>query len=146
MVWNAYLRGPAASLSRELEQLHRQMDALFAHPFTHSASEFPPIEVWTGEDGIRLHARLPGASPADIDLSVVDDTLTLKGERTDDEVANEETYHRRERETGRFVRTIQLPFPVDRDGVKARFQNGILEVELPRAASDKPRKITVATT
>jgi HSP20 family protein len=52
-------------------------------------------------------------------------------------------FHRRERELGRFARTIQLPFPVDADAVVARFQDGILEVELPRAASDKPRKISI---
>jgi|RhiMethySRZTD1v2_1073278.scaffolds.fasta_scaffold271243_1 HSP20 family protein len=140
MVWNALMRG-AADPWRELERLHRQMDRYFTDPFP--AGELPPIELWTGADGVRLHARIPGVSAADIDLSVVDDTVTLKGERRVEETGGDVAFHRRERELGRFARTIQLPFPVDADAVVARFQDGILEVELPRAASDKPRKISI---
>src|SRR5262245_23236149 len=133
MVWNAFMRGSMGDPLRELERLHRRIDRLFAGPSTFTANEYPAIELWNGEDGIRLHAQLPGVTAADIDLSVVGDNVTLKGTR-------------REREAGRFVRTIQLPFPVEGDAVRARFKNGVLEVELPRAASDKPRKITVQST
>ena len=143
MVWNAFMRGNGFDPMAELMRLHRQMDRLFTTPNTSAANEYPAIELWTGEEGIRLQAQLPGVAAGDIDLSVVGDTVTLKGARPDAGPGAPDAYHRRERESGRFVRTIQLPFPVEGDGVRARFRNGVLEVELPRAASDKPRKITV---
>jgi HSP20 family protein len=128
---------------RELEYLHRQMDRLFAGPYANAAAEYPPIALWTGADGIRLRAQLPGASASDIELTVVGDTVTLKGERKEAQGVEADAYHRRERESGKWIRTIQLPFPVESDAVQARFRNGMLEVELPRAASDKPRKIAI---
>ena len=143
MVWNAFMRGNVADPMRELEYLHRQMDRLFAGPYAHAASEYPPIDLWTSADGIRLRAQLPGVSASDIDLSVVGDTVTLKGERRDSQGVGADAYHRRERESGKWVRTIQLPFPVEGDAVQARFRHGMLEVDLPRAASDKPKKIAI---
>ena len=60
------------------------------------------------------------------------------------EVVGEDVrYHRRERGSGRFKRSIQLPFPVEVDGIEATFKNGVLNVSLPRAEEDKPRKISV---
>lgn len=143
MVWNAFMRGNVADPMRELEYLHRQMDRLFAGPHAGAASEYPPIDLWTGADGIRMRAQLPGVSASDIDLSVVGDTVTLKGERKEFQDVPADAYHRREREAGKWIRTIQLPFPVESDAVQASFRNGMLEVELPRAASDKPKKIAI---
>jgi len=148
MVWNALMRGAVPAFGspwRELERIRDQMDRLFADSYGPTAQEYPAIELWSGEDGVVMHARLPGLSPKDIDLSVVGETVTLKGERPEPEGGEKGTYHRRERETGRFVRTFQLPFPVEGDAVKARFRDGMLEVELPRAVADKPRKIAVKT-
>jgi HSP20 family protein len=125
--------------------MDRQMDRLFAGSYGPTANEYPAIELWSGEDGVVMHARLPGLTPSDIDLSVVRETVTLKGERPEPEGGEKDTYHRRERDSGRFVRAIQLPFPVDGEAVKARFEDGILEVELPRAQSDKPKTIPVKT-
>jgi len=90
-----------------------------------------------------MHAQLPGMEASDLELSVVGETLTLKGNRTGSGTKTSESSHRREREAGRFVRTLQMPFGVDTERVRARFENGVLEIELPRAASEKPRKITV---
>jgi HSP20 family protein len=146
MVWNAFMRGSSFDPMAELERLHRQMDRFFTGPYAPTANEYPAIDLWTGEEGIRLHAQLPGLAASDIDLSVVGDTVTLKGTRPSAEPGAKDAYHRRERESGRFVRTIQLPFPVEGDAVRARFENGMLEVELPRAAADKPKKITVRST
>jgi HSP20 family protein len=143
MVWNAFMRGNLTDPMRELEYLHRQMDRLFAGPQAAAASEYPPIDLWTGADGIRLRARLPGVSASDIDLSVVGDTVTLKGERKELQEVAPDAYHRRERESGKWTRTIQLPFPVECDAVRASFRNGMLEVDLPRAASDRPKRIAI---
>ncbi len=102
---------------------------------SNGAREFPPIEIWSGDDGLLLAARLPGLESEDIEITVVGDTLTLKGNRRGPE-----------RSAGEFSRTIQLPFAIEGDGVRAQFQRGVLEVRLPRAASERPRKIHVETT
>jgi HSP20 family protein len=143
MVWNAYLRRSDLDPWRELRQLHDQVEHVFADLASPGSAEFPPIDVWSGEEGLILHAQLPGVPPDGIDISVVGQTLTLKGERPGHDSGDGSGYHRREREEGRFVRTIQLPFPVEGDKVRARSRNGTLEVELPRAASDRPRRIAV---
>lgn len=86
---------------------------------------------------------MPGVSPKDIEISVQNDTLTLRGCRQPRDLEEGETYHRRERGCGRFARTLQLPFQVEPEGVEATFERGVLHISLPRAEADKPKKITV---
>jgi HSP20 family protein len=88
-------------------------------------------------------AELPGVNAEDVDISVVNDILTVSGSRQPDELQTGERYHRRERNFGRFSRTFQLPFQVDTNAVDAMLEKGVLHVSLPRAESDKPRKIAI---
>jgi HSP20 family protein len=143
MVWNAYTRS-AWNPWLELSRMHSELNRLFesSERTAPGRGEFPPIEVWSGEEGLKLFAELPGFESGDIEASVVGDTLTLKGTRGE-EGTGDGTWHRQERATGRFVRSFQLPFAIEQDGVKASLRNGLLEVELPRAASEKPRRIAV---
>ena len=127
----------------EMQRFYSEMNRIFADTERHLATEFPPINVWAGEAGLRVFAQLAGVEKDDLEVSVIDDTLTLKGSRMLETLKPGESYHRQERETGKFARTIQLPFKVEADAVKASFKNGVLEIELPRAQSDLPRKITV---
>jgi len=99
--------------------------------------------VWTDQDGAVVTAELPGINPADIDISVQNDTLTLRGKREPDEVREGETYHRRERGSGSFTRLFQLPFQVESNRVEASYAKGILSITLPRAEADKPQKIAI---
>lgn len=143
MVWNVFTRGGTWDPWRELHRIHSQADRVFSELSTSAPREFPPIEIWSGEAGLLVRAELPGISSDSIELSVVDQTLTLKGERPGPDAKDGESYHRHEREAGRFVRTVELPFAVEQEQVQARFANGVLVVELPRAASLKPKKIIV---
>jgi len=130
-----------------MEQLQREMNRLFSSAFSdtrvQAPARFPAMNVWTNEESVMVTAELPGVNAEDIDISVVNDTLTVSGARQPDELQAGERYHRRERSFGRFSRTFQLPFQVDTDQVDAMFDKGVLHVALPRAESDKPRKITV---
>jgi HSP20 family protein len=101
------------------------------------------MNVWADENKALVTAELPGVSPDKIDISVQDDTLTLRGTREPEELEEGMNYHRRERRFGSFTRTLRLPFQVSGDGVDAAFSRGVLSVSLPRAEADKPRKITV---
>jgi HSP20 family protein len=130
-----------------MDRLRRDMNRLFAQMPTglagDTAQNFPAMNVWMDKDGVVVTAELPGVVPDDIDISVVGDTLTLKGSRQPDELEEGGTYHRRERRYGTFTRSFQLPFQVEPDQVEATFGNGALQISLPRAEEDKPKKIAV---
>jgi len=105
--------------------------------------EFPPVNVWKSADGVVVTAELPGISPDGVDVSVMKDTLTLRGERKVEGPGEEGASHRRERGGGRFLKSIQLPYDVDADKCRATYERGILRIELPRAESHRPKRITV---
>jgi HSP20 family protein len=126
----------------ELRQIQNEMDRLFSRTFPRSAEQ-PPINVWSNEDETIVQAEMPGYDAEKIDISVQQNTLTLRAERQPVELKTGETYHRRERQSGRVVRTVELPFEVDNDKVEAQYSAGILSVRLPRAEANKPRKIAI---
>jgi len=132
---------------QDMARLHQEVDRLFSDSFSmaggRTAPNYPAINVWTNEDGAVITAELPGVDVNDIDISVVNDNLTLSGERKLEELKEDNQYHRRERGYGKFNRSFQLPFKVEADQVEALFENGILHLSLPRAEADKPKKITV---
>lgn len=132
---------------REMDRLRRQMNRLLADwprwSRLSAAPCYPAMNVWTNAESAVVTAELPGVDPEDIDISVQDDTLTLRGTREQDEVPEGATYHRRERGCGTFTRALRLPFRVEADGVEAAFKNGVLRVTLPRAEEDKPKKIAI---
>lgn len=103
-------------------------------------AQFPPVNLWAGDDGVAVSAEIPGVDPDAIDISVREDLLTLSGERTP---PDDVTWRRRERVYGKFSRVIRLPFRVDQDKVEARFRGGLLEVFLQRPEADKPRRIAI---
>jgi HSP20 family protein len=134
------------SIWREMDRLQRDMNRLFNSysPYRlRTAPSYPAINIWDKEDGQVVSAEMPGVRIEDIDISVEGDTLTISGVREVNTLPEGARYHRRERGSGDFRRTIQLPNAVDSERVKASFNNGILTVNLPRAEADKPKKITI---
>ena len=103
----------------------------------------PAIEVFEKEDKYVIKAELPGLKEEDVDVSVSDDTLCLKGEKKTEYEIKEEEYHWSERTYGSFLRTIRLPSNVDTKKIEADYENGMLEITLPKMAEVKPKKITV---
>jgi len=130
---------------REMRRMQHEMDRLVNRMGTGLtvAPSYPAMNVWVNEDGAVVTAELPGFDPEALDISVVNDTLTLSGDRCAEDTGEGATYHRRERRCGRFNRSFQLPFLVEGDKVEASFEQGVLKIELPRAEADKPKKITV---
>ena len=112
-------------------------------PFgTFGGRTFPAVNVW--EDGTTLYAEaeIPGLAMDQVDVSVLGDELTIKGERKGAGVEGA-TYHRRERGVGSFVRVLRLPVEVDADKVEAALRDGVLTITLPKAQAALPRKIEV---
>lgn len=128
-------------IQRDMNRMFRTSEGVKLHP----APNFPAMNIWANEEGQVITAEIAGVEPADLDVSVTGDILTLSGNRKPEEVGDASTYHRRERGYGQFKRSIQLPFPVQSDKIEATFRNGVLKIVLPRAEQDKPRKIVVKT-
>jgi len=129
----------------EMERLRQEMNRVFANfpSYVRPAPAYPAMNVWTNENGSVVTAELPGCNPESIDLSIVGDTLTITGAREPEEVAENATYHRRERGCGKFQRSLQLPFEIEPGKVEATFDKGVLNISLPRAEASKPKKIAI---
>lgn len=106
--------------------------------------QYPAVNVWDDEDNVFVESEVPGLAMDDIELSILGNELTIKGER---KVAHTEgvSFHRRERAVGAFSRVVHLPVNVNADKVDASLDNGVLTVVLPKADEARPRKIHVAT-
>ena len=127
----------------ELQRLHGEVNRLFERsPRRWTRSEYPAMNVFTGENDVLVKAELPGYEAGDIDVSVVQNTLTVRGERSG-EGEDGRNYHRRERVAGKFVRSMEMPFNVDSGAVQAELKNGILTVKLPRVVEERLKKIEV---
>ncbi|MGF1605544.1 MAG: Hsp20/alpha crystallin family protein [Rhodothalassiaceae bacterium] len=124
----------------ELARLNAQMERLFQPG--QAAGLSPAVTLWLSEDRLVLTAELPGLSRDQISLTVEDARLRIEGERQRPEEA-EADWLVRERDMGRFARTIDLPFRVDPEAVSARVVHGVLVVELKRSEADKPRRIAI---
>ncbi len=127
----------------ELTHLQDEVNRLFTGTLEARTAWAPAFNVTTDDDGAELLATLPGYDPSTIDISVLGDCVTISGKRALDESPKDATYHRRERDAGEFSRTLQLPFRIEGDEVRAEFKNGLLKLQLPRAHADRPRRITV---
>ena len=103
------------------------------------------MNVSETETEICISAELPGVREDDIDVSLNDDMLTIRGEKKMERQDEKENFHFVERSFGTFQRSVRLPFQVDPDQVQARFDNGVLTVTLPKSAKveDKAKRIAI---
>lgn len=133
---------------QELERIQRQMDRLMrgmagAEDISRRGGVYPLVNIYEDSDHIFVRAELPGVNPEDLDITIKDQELVLRGERkipTEEKGVN---YHRRERESGFFRRILRLPAQVDPSKVEATCQDGILTITLAKPEVVKPRQITV---
>jgi HSP20 family protein len=128
-----------------LRRIQDEVNRAFGGYRWQEPTEFPPLNVWRGEHGVKVVAEVPGVGLDQMEISVHQNTLTIKGTREPQVKEPDVAVHRSEREYGPFTRIVTLPFNVDPDQVKASVHNGILSIDLPRPESDKPRKIAIKT-
>ncbi|MCG6536293.1 MAG: Hsp20/alpha crystallin family protein [Syntrophales bacterium LBB04] len=127
----------------EMRRLQREVNRLFSGVGQATSYDFPPINVWLSENDAVLTAELPGVDPAKLDISITGDSLSLGGVHEAEKAGQEKNYHRQERSFGSFRRSIKLPFQVETDKVEAVYEKGLLQLTLPRAEAEKPRKIAI---
>ncbi len=103
----------------------------------------PAVDIREEEDRYVLTADLPGVDRKDVEITVEDNVLTFKGERTTEKDDSGHGYRRRERVHGEFMRQFSLPETADMENIRATVEAGVLQIEIPKQAKTQPRKITV---
>jgi HSP20 family protein len=141
---------------RPFLSLHREMNRLFDDVFHGRSGDrmqdgslqhgpmTPSIDVSETDNEIRISADLPGVSGSDVDVSLVDDILTIRAEKKLEQKDERENYHLVERCYGTFLRALRLPYSVDSDKIRAEFDNGVLTVTVTKCKDkERSRKIPV---
>jgi HSP20 family protein len=135
---------------RELDSLQGDMNRMFDRFFegrTGSGEQqrwIPAMDLVETDDHLVLRADLPGMSEDDVDIEIKDGVLTVSGERKAEHEERREGYHRVERSFGRFSRSLTLPQGTETDKIEASFDNGVLEVRIPKPAESKPTRVQVS--
>lgn len=138
MLWTDFDRfGSFLDPWRTLERINR------AAPGPHPAPEYPAVNIWTDGEGAIATAELPGIDPKTVDISIMGNSVTIRASRTTEEPMEGQSYHRRERWYGQFSRTVDMPYTINAEKVEAMFNRGVLQLTLPRAEEEKPKKITI---
>jgi HSP20 family protein len=142
---------------QQMDALHREIDRAFedfipqiqpSFPMAflpgRLARAYPLINLHEDKDHIYVEAMAPGLDPESLNLTVVHNTLTISGEKkgAPDNIPPE-AFHREERASGKFVRTITLPVEIDESKVEAEYKNGLLLITLPKSEKGKPKQINV---
>jgi HSP20 family protein len=104
----------------------------------------PPVDITEDKDKILLTAELPGFKEDQVEIQMEGGVLTIRGERKFEEEKEGRNFHRVERSYGHFVRSFTLPNNVDRENIRAKFNNGLLEIEMPKREDARPRQIKIA--
>ena len=111
-------------------------------PFMSDSGLAPHTDIYEEKGELVMKTELPGLDKKDLDISLEDGRLTIKAEKKED-VEEDATHHVRERYHGQYFRSVTLPYPVKEDSITATFDNGVLELRLPKAEEVKARKIEI---
>jgi HSP20 family protein len=135
---------PFFDMQKTLDEMDRILNAVGQPLGLRSVPRgtFPAINVYDQGNTAVLMAEIPGVKAEDMELTVLGDSVTLKGERRED-AAEGERYYRRERPVGSFVRTVTLPTEVNPDSVKAEYRDGVLTVRMDKVEEARARKVEI---
>lgn len=132
---------------------HNEMGRIFGDLFVsheggtdaEEISWIPTVDISETENGYEIRAELPGVSEDDVNVSVTDNVLTLKGEKRQEAETEGKNYRRVERRYGSFQRRFTLPSEVKTDDIKAKFSDGVLVLSIPKPEAVKPTEISITT-
>ncbi len=131
---------PFREMTTLQNQVNRLADSLWSGQ---KESWVPAVDVFDAKDAVVLKAELPGMKIDDIQIEVDDNVLTIKGERSFEEKVDQERYYRVERRYGSFQRSLALPQGVKADDIQATYEDGVLQVTVPKTDEQKPKRIEV---
>jgi HSP20 family protein len=130
----------------ELRTMEAMFDRMFAAPMRNPQSAGAlAIDVTEAENKIFVRAAVPGVDPNELEISLDNNVLTLRGESKRETTREDEKVYRREVSYGAFARSLRLPENIDAEGIEATFKNGIVTITIPRRVEEKPepKRITV---
>lgn len=135
---------------RGLSEMRTTMDSLFGRHYFRpvrivngGGDGFFPVDLYETEDEVVVQASLPGVKPAELQVSVTGNTLTVRAETEAEHTEERPNYHRQERRYGAFQRSLKLPVRVDADKANATFENGVLDLRLPKGPEVRSKIIEV---
>lgn len=138
---------PAVRISDPWTAMRQEMNELISNIWggngTALSSFAPALDVAEKDNSFELHMDVPGMEAKDLDIQVQGNTVTVSGNRKEEKEEIGKTFHRIERRSGSFSRTVTLPCEVTAKEVAAEYTNGVLNVVLPKSEKAKPNKITV---
>ena len=136
---------PFAALRREMDRLFEDFGATSMTPFAGNGLLAPEIDYAEAGGNIVITTELPGVDQKDVEISLDDDVLTIRGEKKSSRDEKKENYRYAERTFGSFERRIALPTGIDADQAKAEFSKGVLKITLPKPAhvSSETKKIAI---
>lgn len=138
-------------------ELERYLDRFFRHPFSmmtqppwnfgdfpKPGAMSPSVDIFEEGNDMVVKAEIPGISKEDLNVSITEDSLTISGEKKQEEKVEKKDFHRVERSYGSFTRSFRLPDNVNGEKAKASFTDGVLEVRIPRTKEAKKKKIQIS--
>ena len=137
---------PFRELGTLQSEMSRLMNGMLEGNGRQSQNWVPSLDVWETPTEVVYAFDLPGIAEEQIAIEVKDETLTVSAEREKTEETSENGFYRFERRYGTFARAVGLPQGVDQDNISARYENGVLEVRVPKPEEQKPRRIALSTT
>lgn len=132
---------PFTTMQRAMSDMFNEWErSLFLSPWStdvemKAAGFAPRVDFSEDNKTFHLKAELPGVEEKDLDIAVANGTLTIKGERQEERNEEKRDYYRHECHYGKFTRAIALPTDVDKENISAQFKNGVLSVDIPKAAT-----------
>jgi HSP20 family protein len=138
--------------TRDLLSIRDEMNRLFDNFFTGLPERrrgllegewAPSVDIAETDNEVVITAELPGVKQDDVDITIADDVLTLKGEKKEEKEVKEKNYHRIERSYGSFQRSVSLPAGVQADKAKATYKDGVLHITVPKTEEAKPKQIKI---
>lgn len=136
---------------RPLQEIKKEMDRIFQEVLGRSwltekfegVEWIPPIDVSETDNEVIVKVDVPGVNPEDMEISLADNVLIIKGKKEKEEEEKKENFYRVERYYGSFMRSIQLPCEIEEDKISATYKNGVLKIVLPKKPEEKKKVIKI---
>jgi HSP20 family protein len=130
---------------KEIEMMEKEINKMFNDLFRSfdRSYEYPLMDIIDSKDDLVVYVEIPGVNKDDIKVKIHNDVLTISGERKEPELPEKANCLIREREFGKFMRSIRLPYPIEVSKVNAEYKDGILKIILPKKEEVKPKEIQI---
>ncbi len=139
----AFMAWPVFGLDSDVSRLGNELVRALGWEPQAGPRVFPAVNIYDDGETFLVRAEIPGVDKDSLEITARGEQLAIRGERVVKTAEGSASYHRREREGGRFRRVVSLPQRVDADKVSATYREGVLEVTFPRVSEEKPRRIQI---